>query len=653
MENRHISWYTFPLIFMILASFSAFCQTEVEPWGNLAGVRVDGQLMEFSTQIVLVQKDGNHIEATRKEQQRPKYSRSGDNQIIRTHLGSLSITEIVNDVARGKARMQVQLLSRVAVPAKGVYLCLLLPRQYYQAGTIQLGQLKPVKFDADSSHLAQYLQNKAVNLNFSSPLRQLKIRFKEPLNILYKARQGDKLQFWIPLHSGDLEKADSLATEFDILASGLIDQRPVTLTLDTSHPGRKFDGLGGNFRLQNPKIDPEVIDYCLKNLRVAWGRVEMPWMLWQPSLDSNPIAEAMKGKLNEHVRQSMEMARRLYRMGIPVILSAWFPPQWAVIGSLRMQPGPDHIWGNSLDPSRMKDIYKSIGDYLQYLKDVYRVEVTDFSFNESDLGINVRQTGQEHDELIKGLGAYFASRGFKTKLLLGDNSDANSFNFILPAMEDSAAYPYIGAISFHSWRGWDPVTLQKWRDASLRLHRPLLIAEGSIDAAAWTYPAIFQEQSYAIKEISLYLKLISICQPESILQWQLTSDYSLLAGGGVFGDTTSPLHPTQRFWNLKQLASTPKDLKVMRLKVDGDYVSGVALGDNSRAVYAIHIVNNGAARNVTLTGLPSKVKFFHGWVTDGKRSMEPLKWVAVRKGRAEFKLKPYCFTSLEGSGQKK
>ena len=31
-------------------------------------------------------------------------------------------------------------------------------------------------------------------------------------------------------------------------------------------------------------------------------------------------------------------------------------------------------------------------------------------------------------------------------------------------------------------------------------------------------------------------RMMAIAQPLSILQWQLTADYSLLAGGGIFGD---------------------------------------------------------------------------------------------------------------------
>ena len=55
------------------------------------------------------------------------------------------------------------------------------------------------------------------------------------------------------------------------------------------------------------------------------------------------------------------------------------------------------------------------------MKEAYGVEADLFSFNESDLGINVRMTGEEHKEFIKKLGAFFAKKGLSTKLLLGDN----------------------------------------------------------------------------------------------------------------------------------------------------------------------------------------------------------------------------------------
>jgi hypothetical protein len=44
----------------------------------------------------------------------------------------------------------------------------------------------------------------------------------------------------------------------------------------------------------------------------------------------------------------------------------------------------------------------------------------------------------------------------------------------------------------------------------------------------------------------------SFNEPET--EWQLTTDYSVLTGIGIYGED-GPLRPTQRFWNLKQLGS--------------------------------------------------------------------------------------------------
>ncbi|MDB5090233.1 MAG: hypothetical protein JWR09_4227, partial [Mucilaginibacter sp.] len=454
----------------------------------------------------------------------------------------------------------------------------------------------------------------------------------------------NKLLLYIPIKLGDVKNGEVVEKEFNIKVSGDIDKTPVNLTLNTAQQGRAFEGLGGNFRLQNPKNDPQVIDYCLQNLRVAWGRVEMPWRFWQPDKDVNPTATADSGKINPAVKKAMEMAHRLDSLGIPIILSAWFPPNWAAEGKLNFRPVKG-VWGNKLNKDNMDAIYKSIADYIIYLKTKYGTEVKLFSFNESDLGINVRLTAQEHDDFIKGCGAYFAAHGLKTKMLLGDNSDANTYKFIDIAMADQDAKQYIGAISFHSWRGWDNATLQKWADAAKKLNVPLLVGEGSIDAAAYSYPDIFQEQTYALQEINLYTRLLAICQPASILQWQLTADYSPLIGGGIFGND-EPLHPGQRFWNLKQLSITPKGLFAMPITSDKPDVSCAALGDNAKGTYAIHVVNNGIERSVTLTGLSAGVKQMNIYITSKKLNMKQGHLLQVNNGGVSFKLPATCYATL-------
>jgi len=625
---------------------NAYSQAEVEPWGNITGIRKSGQLFDFETSLRVVSTDRKHAASTAKEKQQPHYKRlNDDEQEVTTSIDSLYFTENVKDNGSGKIKVTVQLTAHKDTSLQGVYFVIALPREFLNGDLRYSDGDKPELDRFIKASSAEYDDN-AKGLELETATRKFSVKPAEKSLIMVRTENVNgqsKLTLFIPLKLGEVKNGETITKEFVIKASGEIDEAPVALAINTRQQGRAFEGLGGNFRLQNPKNDPQVIDYSLQNLRVAWGRVEMPWRFWQPKLDIDPTMVADSGKIHPAVRKAMEMAHRLDSLGIPVILSAWFPPDWAAEGELNFRP-VNGIWGNKLNKDNMEAVYKSIADYIIYLKNKYGTEPKLFSFNESDLGINVRITAQEHVDFIKGCGAYFAAHGVKAKMLLGDNSDATTYTFIDPALNDPDAKQYIGAISFHSWRGWDTPILQKWADAATKLGVPLLVGEGSIDAAAWNYPDIFQEQTYALEEINLYTRMLAICQPASILQWQLTSDYSPLIGGGIFGNN-EPLHPGQRFWNLKQLSITPKGLYAMPITSSKADVSCAALGDNSKGAYAIHLVNNGSKRKVTLTGLPAGVKELNVYTTNKETSMGQGS-VKIKNGTAEFKIPATSYVTL-------
>lgn len=652
---RFLSELLLFLLLLVALANKSYGQADVTGWGNLRGIRIDGQLMKFQTSLRVVGSKWNGILYTAKEHQKPHYSMNGKKQIIDTQLGTIKIHEIITNTGRGRAKINVTFIPQVDTSITGAYFCIGLPESNYMGSTIHMiGTRSSVKSDLTmglgwSNREQEYVNTTARGAEFKSTNRQLQVTANRRMPILVRRSRNladPYVYVYLKVLKGNARKGEQAKASFTIKVDGKIDNRPVTLNMNTSEEGRTFEGIGGNFRLQNPKVDPEVINYNLNHLRVAWGRVEMPWELWQPKENMDPIKAAENGKLNPKVKAAMEMAQRLSKKGINVIVSDWWPPKWAIIGKPAFHPRPNGVWGNPLNPKKMKEIYKSITDYFLYLKKHYGVTVKMFSFNESDLGIYVRQTGEQHDKLIKGLGAYMAAHGLKTKLLLGDTSDANGYPFIKPALADPAAYPYIGAVDFHSWRGWADTTLNKWAHAAKKIHKPLLVGEGSINAAAWRYPQIFLTQTYAINEIGLYLKIMSIDQPESILQWQLTSDYSDMAGGGVFGNNKQPLHPTQRFWNLKQLSSTPQNLHYMPITVNRPAITCVALGNNSKDEYTIHLVNKGTTREVTLKGLPNSLNFLTMFVTNQKLHMKKMKNVRVKNGVAHFRLKSMSFTSL-------
>lgn len=634
-------------------------EPEVMAWGNLNGIRIAGELMAFKTSLRLVGPDWHDITETAKEksEQQHDYEHRNNTQISSGRLGALTYREEFTAVAEGEISLAIDTEVQSAAQAAGIYLYVELPGDDFHTGTLQF-----VKDDGINEKvlvLSMLVQNNferveqpAKSLSIRSTRRKLDIYFPGPKDVVVEritGREGKNpnVGIYIPLQEGDFKKGDTTHSVFTLTVSGDIDQRPVKMFVDSSNPGPVFDGLGGNFRLQKPDLDPQVIQYNLENIRVAWGRVEMPWQLWHPEENEDPVAAANQGKLHSHVENSMKMAQTLHQQGIPVIVSAWRGPQWAVLGEIRRGAELDELGrrGNALNPKKMDAIIRSITSYLIYLKENYGVEAAMFSFNESDLGIDIRQTAEEHRKLIKILGAHLAANGLDTKMLLGDTSDATATDFIVPTLSDKEALKYVGAISYHSWRGWTDELLAFWGDTARKIGVPLIVGEGSTNAAAWRYGNIFDEYSFALHEINLYSRICALSRPLSILQWQLTADYSLLMGQGIYG-STGPLKPTQRFWNLKQLASTPAGAAVLPMDCGDSNISCVAYGNADNNRYAVHIVNLGAERTALVSGLPADVKQLHVYVTDPKNSMGKGKSIQVVNGEFEVDLAAAGFTSL-------
>jgi hypothetical protein len=595
-------------LILLLALFSNTlqAQTEVMAWGNITGIRVEGHLMAFESYLTVAGNDLEKPVFTGKERQRrPQYQRDGVTQQVTTDFQGVRFEQTVTDTDRATAKVTVRAFLDTTETDRNAFFTLLLNNSTLR-----------------KTGKTIILENNNVKLTLTFS-RKIQVREKDGI-------------CYIPLFSS-LKKGTDATINFTIRAEGPIDRKPAIIQTDFSRPGRRFDGFGGNFRLQNPQMDPKVIDYCLDNMRVAWGRVEMPWANWQPFEDQPPASD-------QRVEDAMKMTRRLAARGIPVIVSVWFPPAWAVEGDIRdyWRRGGG-VRAYRLNPEKKEAIYQSLADYLVYLKKHYGVEAYAFSFNESDLGIDVLHTPWEHAEFIKEMGAVLAERNLATKILLGDNSDATTYDFIVPAMEDPSTHKYIAAVSFHSWRGCDDATLEKWAGAARKLNIPLIVGEGSTDAAAHRYPQIFAESAFAFYEINLYIRICALCEPLSILQWQLTSDYSILWGDGIYG-SEGILHPTQRFWNLKQLASTPEGVFSIPVSCDTDLMNCAAFGNPSNGSFALHIVNNGASRDVTFKGMPSgEIVLYATNVQDG---MKEIGRARAQEGNLKCTLPATSFISL-------
>ena len=620
MKNLRIFQFGIVVLLCGILSLPLSAQTEVMAWSNITGVRVDGELIDFESSLRVGTLKGD-MEITGKEKQvRPVFHREGNMQEVTATLRGVKFHQKVTDKGKGLVEISIDALSDTTLNQAAYYCIALSPENYVDAKVRTSGR----------------------KLTVTSANRKLEFKFNKSVKATVEKESTGTVVYisLMPI----LKKAGRTALSMELHASGVIDHSDAEITLDMQNPGSLFAGFGGNFRLQNPAADPKVIDYCLENLRVAYGRVEFPWRLWQPEEESDPIAVAQNGGLNKRVEESLLMAKRLKAMGMPVILSCWFPPAWAIDGGPASYARQGGVIAYRLDSRKKEKIYKSMADYLLYAKQHYGIEFSMFSFNESDLGIDVLHTPQEHADFIKEFGAYLAGLNLPTRMLLGDNSDATTFDFILPALNNPETHKYIGAVSFHSWRGCDDVTLRKWADAAKEINVPLLVGEGSTDAAAHGYAEIFNESTFALYEINLYTRICAICQPLSILQWQLTSDYSLLWGDGIYG-SKGPLRPTQRFWNIKQLASTPADALAIPVSSSKKNVNCAAFGNMVRGEYAVHMVNNGADCEAVISGIPAEVKELKVYVTNTKDCMKETA-VKVENGLVRVHLPAISFITL-------
>jgi len=648
--------YSFLVIVQILL-FSLYveAQPEVFPWSNISGIRVDGELMELNSSFALVGPDWSTVRKTAKERARYQYTRDGDTQSTNVSIDNFFYNQSVEDLGAGAANVRINFRNEVDTTIIGAFFMLELPNYKYKDTSIHFIEPTTEKSAGVIPQATnEVLNGSAKGLSIKGSQIHLEISNYETTDMMVRMNTSDEngnIEVYFALMTGNLKKGASTYKSFTIRVIGAPDVDPIVLTLDPNTLGRPFKGFGGNFRLQNPDTDPQVIDYCLENLDVRWGRVEMPWRYWHPEEDEDPIEKAKNGDLHPRVEAAMKMAQRLHKLGMPVILSDWSAPDWAIEGKMSFGPQPGGLRGNPLDKNKLQQIYKSIADYIQYAKDNYGFEFDMFSFNESDLGIYVRFTGKEHAEFIKGLGVYLETRGINTKLLLGDTADVNGWPFVEEAINDKSTHKYIKAVSFHSWRGYTDENLKKWYDAAERMNMPLLVGEGSMDAGAWRYPDIFIESTYAMEEMNLYTRILKICQPESILQWQLTADYSPMIGAGIFGYKGMPLTPTQRFWNFKQIANMPEGLFAMPIEADKDNIVCAALGDNDKGMYVVHVVNNGTMRQATLKGLPENIKWMKIFVTNRKSKMSQGRMIWVRNGEAIFYAQANSFITLLVDGE--
>ena len=77
-----------------------------------------------------------------------------------------------------------------------------------------------------------------------------------------------------------------------------------------------------------------------------------------------------------------------------------------------------------------------------------------------------------------------------------------------------------------------------------------------------------------------------------------------------------------------------------------DLVTSAAFLSSNKNKIAIHLVNKGATRNATITGIPKRINELKIYITNKEKSFESYKTVPVRNGIVSIELERASFISL-------
>jgi hypothetical protein len=205
---------------------------------------------------------------------------------------------------------------------------------------------------------------------------------------------------------------------------------------------------------------------------------------------------------------------------------------------------------------------------------------------------------------------------------------------------------YIGAVAFHSWGGATARQYGDWNNLAARFELPLYVTEAGVDPFAWR-DRKYQSFEYGLREMTHFQKLLLQACPQTIVFWEYTEDYSLLARDPK---NEGKLLLTERFCLQKQLSDlTPPGSEALATTTDQTGILFTAFHHPNNAGqepgYTLHIANPLWTRKAIIEGAPSNLKLNAVHTSRGKL-FETIDPVEVKEGRIELELPAQSLTTL-------
>ena len=148
MKNHHFLLLLLIATFLLVSQQKSFAQAELQAWGKMSGIRIDGQLFKFETSVQVIKNDWKNISYTGKEKQRrPIYKREGTTQVVTTRIDSLFITTTVDELSSNSAKQHVKIVSKADSSLTGVFFGITVESKKFENGRIQLIEPSDLSLD--------------------------------------------------------------------------------------------------------------------------------------------------------------------------------------------------------------------------------------------------------------------------------------------------------------------------------------------------------------------------------------------------------------------------------------------------------------------------------------------------------------------------
>ncbi len=451
-----------PLLLLIVCSTTAWGEVAVvDGTGQITALNVDGEVLDVQIgyRIPLTGWSRSLVPG---DAQRVRTTRDGQRTAWTGRLpfgpgASCAVQQVIEE-RDGAVTVQMKFTADSVIDSEGIFFWIDIPIRQFAGGVCALrqedGTVRSADFPSEKPEQRHFLRTTADGIVMTSPTKDvtMDIAFDRAIDITAQDTRewhGAEYSVFCRL-APSLEKGESASIQATIRPQVRADTSPASLTLRANTTRYRLDGFGGNYCFG---IESPVTQYTLRNLRVAWARTEMTPHEWEPENDNDSPDQtdwdylAGHDKPDSNLRREFLLARQIQDMGVPYAISIWALPAW-----LYENP-PNRVRESKrrIHPDKWDELLECLGSYLEHAKRTYGVEPDLFSFNEANIGVDVLLTAEEHREAIKRIGAHFAQRGLKTKMLLADaTGPRDTHTYALPAANDPEALRVL-------WRHWVPL----------------------------------------------------------------------------------------------------------------------------------------------------------------------------------------------------